>query len=472
MYKSKKMRFTVIGFFTLLSLCFPFTAFAASEVPAIDTGDNAWVLASTALVMLMFLPGLGLFYGSMLGQKSIISTMMMCLASLVSVSFIWVLWGYTLSYGPSVNGIIGGLDYLGFKNVGGDPLGSLTIPHLTYAIFQSLFCAITVAIIAGAVVERIRFSVWVIFSMAWATLVYVPMAHWVWGGGWLSKIGALDFAGGSVIHILSGASALTAALVLGPRKSYKTNSTSPPHNLVFFFVGGMLLWVGWLGFDGGTALGAGALAALAVSTTHFAAVSGVIGWVAMEWIVRKKPTLVGAITGAIAAMVAITPAAGYVSVPSSLLVGGIGAIICYWAIHIFKTKLKIDDTLDVFALHGIGGIWGAIATGIFASKAANPAGNDGLIHGNPIQVYHQLIDVGVSLALGVVGTFIILKVIQLFTPLRVTEPDELEGLDLSQHGEKAYNSFEPGTSDSYPHSSTVTNADLEHTPLKPVSSKV
>ncbi|WP_373864307.1 ammonium transporter [Paenibacillus xylaniclasticus] len=431
-----------------------------------NTGDNAWVLASTALVLLMFLPGLALFYGSMLGQKSMISTIMMVMSSLVIVTFVWVLFGYSFTFGPSVNGIIGGLDYLGFKNVGGEAMDGLGITHMTFAVFQSMFCAITVAIIAGAVVERMRFSAWVIFSALWAILIYAPMAHWVWGGGWLADVGALDFAGGTVIHILSGVSALTAAVILGPRKSYTMNRTSPPHNLVFFFIGGMMLWIGWMGFDGGTALEAGPLASLAVSTTHIAAVAGVIGWLAMEWIVRKKPTLVGAITGAIAAMVAITPAAGFVSIPSSIWVGGLGAIICYLAIYYFKKKIKIDDTLDVFALHGIGGIWGAIATGIFASTEANPNGNDGLIHGNGMQVVHQLVDVGISIVLGIVGTYIILKVMGLFMNLRVSEQEEREGLDLSQHGEQAYNSFEPGTSDSYP------QITVEPQALKPANSKV
>ncbi|AJY77412.1 ammonia channel protein [Paenibacillus beijingensis] len=436
----------MVGLFFTFMFSFPAAAFAAGETPTIDSGDTAWLLVSTAIVIFMFLPGLALYYGGMVGQRNVLSVIMLNTSSMLIISVVWVLWGHSLAYGTDVGGWIGGLDYIGFNGVDQLPFGSLTIPHILFAVFQALFAAITVALIAGSVAERIRFSAWVLFAPIWVTLIYVPMAHWVWGGGWLSKIGGLDFAGGTVVHILSGVSALVAAIILGPRRTFP-NRTSPPHNLVFFMIGAMCLWFGWMCFNGGSALSAGSLAGHVIATTQFAACAGGIVWGAMEWMLRKKATLFGTVTGIIAGLVAITPAAGYVSVLSSLVIGGGAGVVCYWAVNVLKSKLKYDDVLDVFGVHGIGGIWGALATGIFANKEINSAGNNGLLFGNPMQLVHQLIEIGVAVLLASVGTFVILKLIQSVMPIRVTEEEETNGLDISLHGEAAYNTFEAGRSE-------------------------
>ncbi|MGJ7919759.1 ammonium transporter [Neobacillus sp. LXY-4] len=427
--------------YLLLTLCclfiFPLAAFAQGPTAKIDTGDTTWILAATAIVMFMHVPGLALFYGGLVSQKNVVSTMMHSFASLLVVTVVWVLWGYTLSYGTDIGGIIGGLDYLGFKDVGEEAtFGTLTIPHYIFAIFQTTFAAITVAIVSGGIAGRIAFPAWIMFAVLWPTLVYAPMAHWVWGGGWLSGIGELDFAGGTVVHVLSGVSALVAALMIGPRHR---KSEGAPHNIVLFLIGAGTLWFGWLAFNGGSALASGGLASLAFANTQVAASAGGIGWLIIEWIMRKRPTLVGAATGAIAGLVAITPAAGYVTVASSLIIGFSGGLVCYYGVNFLKSRLKYDDTLDAFGIHGIGGIWGSIVTGIFATKEVNPAGNNGLLYGNPEQLLHQLMGIGVTLALAIVGTFVILKFISLFTPLRVSKEDELMGLDLSFHEEPAYN---------------------------------
>ncbi|MFF2483038.1 ammonium transporter [Paenibacillus sp. NPDC058071] len=419
----------------------PMTAFAEGEVAAaVDTGDTTWIIVATVLVMFMFMPGLALFYGGLVSHRNILSTVMHSLSAFVIVTLVWVLWGYSFAFGPGIGGLFGGFEHVGFAGVGPEAKEGLTIPHLIFAIYQGMFAAITTALISGAVAERIRFSVWVIFSIFWVSLVYAPMAYWAWGGGWLSKLGGLDFAGGTVVHILSGVSALVAALVVGKRRTYPKQPT-PPHNLVFFMIGGMCLWFGWFGFNAGSALASGGLASVAVATTQVAAAAGGVLWMAMEWILRKKATLVGGVTGVIAGLVAITPAAGFVSTLSAIAIGAIASVVCYWGLNVVKAKLRYDDSLDVFGIHGIGGIWGAIATGIFSSTKVNPAGVDGLLYGNPQQVLIQAADVLVAVALAAVGTFVILKVIGLFTPLRVTEEQETSGLDLSLHGENAYNTF-------------------------------
>ncbi|WP_205650983.1 ammonium transporter [Ectobacillus funiculus] len=407
-----------------------------------DTGDTAWMLIATAIVIFMHVPGLALFYGGLVSERNVVSTMMHSLASLLVVSVVWVLWGYSLTFGTDIGGMIGGLDYLGFKNVGDEAaFGTLTIPHYTFAIFQCAFAAITVAIISGGIAGRISFAAWMIFSALWVTLVYAPMAHWVWGGGWLFKMGELDFAGGTVVHILSGVSAITATIVIGPRFEHLKKDHAP-HNIVLFLIGAATLWFGWFGFNAGSALTSNGVTALAFATTHVAATAGGLGWLLIEWKLRKRPTLVGAATGAIAGLVGITPAAGFVTVPSALIIGVISAPVCYFAIYFVKARFKYDDTLDAFGVHGIGGIWGAIATGIFATKDVNPAGNNGLLYGNPEQLLHQLVGVGTAILLAIVGTFIILKVISLFLPLRVSRDEELMGLDLSFHEESAYNTIQ------------------------------
>lgn len=436
--KKRTLFLSIIG----LILLFPVNAFAAGNTPPkIDTGDTTWLLISTAIVLFMHVPGLALFYGGLVSERNVVSTMMHSLASLIIVSVVWVLWGYSLSFGTDIGGIIGGFDYLGFNGVGeGSALGTLTVPHYIYAMFQTVFAAITVAIISGGIAGRISFKAWILFAILWSTFVYAPMAHWVWGGGWLFKMGELDFAGGTVVHILSGVSALVAALMIGPRQGYLSHE-QPPHNIVLFLIGAATLWFGWFGFNGGSALASGGLATLAFATTHVAGAAGGLGWLIIEWTVRKRPTLIGAASGVIAGLVAITPAAGYVTILSSLVIGFIAAPVCYFGIYFVKARFKYDDTLDAFGIHGVGGIWGAISTGIFASKAVNPAGNDGLLYGNPGQLIHQFVGVAAAVVLAGVGTFVILKVISLFVSLRVSKEEELMGLDLSFHEEPAYNTI-------------------------------
>ncbi|MGG2199871.1 ammonium transporter [Paenibacillus validus] len=443
MFKSIFMRISML---CMLCFSFPMTAFAQSEPPKIDTGDTAWLLVATTVVLFMFLPGLALFYSGLLSRKNVLSTIMQSTGSLIVVSIVWVLWGHTLTFGTDQFGIIGGLDFLFFEGVGMDPFSTLTFPHLIFAIFQALFAAITVALISGAVAERIKFSVWIVFSIFWVTFIYTPFAHWVWGGGWLFKLGGLDFAGGTVVHILSGVSAITAAIVLGPRKLFP-GKTLPPHNIVFFFIGAMCLWFGWMGFNGGSALAAGGLATLAFANTHMAACAGGAGWALIEWIFHKKPTLVGTVTGIIAGLVAITPAAGFVPVLSAMAIGGSASFVCYWAVNTLKAKFKYDDALDVFGIHGVGGIWGALLTGVFASKEVNPSGNNGLLYGNPSQLVIQAIDILIAIGWAAAGTLVILKTIQLFTTLRVPAEEEEAGLDISHHGEHAYNELESGRSE-------------------------
>jgi ammonium transporter, Amt family len=435
----KHTLYVMLSFLVLLFI--PANVFAVeSAAVAIDSGDTTWMLIATAIVIFMHVPGLALFYGGLVSNRNVVSTMMHSFVSLLVVTIVWVLWGYTLSFGTDIGGFIGGFDYLGFNNVGEEAaFGTLTIPHYTFAIFQCAFAAITVAIISGGIAGRIAFPAWILFSILWVTFIYAPMAHWVWGGGWLFTMGELDFAGGTVVHILSGVSALTAAIVIGPRFEHLKKDHAP-HNIVLFLVGAATLWFGWFGFNSGSALASGGLTALSFANTQVAAAAGGLGWLLIEWKIRKRPTLVGAATGAIAGLVGITPAAGYVTVQSALIIGLIAAPICYFAIHFIKARFKYDDTLDAFGVHGIGGIWGALATGIFATKDVNSAGNNGLLYGNAEQLLHQFVGVATAVVLGAVGTFIILKVISLFTSLRVKKEDELLGLDLSFHKELAYHS--------------------------------
>ncbi len=418
----------------------------APPAPVVNGGDTAWLLTSAALVMMMTAPGLALFYGGLVSQRNVLSTLMHSFFLLCLITVQWVLFGYSLSFGADHwNGLIGGLDYFGFNGVGQDPSGTMTVPHLVFAMYQGMFAIITVALISGAFAERISFKAFVLFSLLWATVVYDPLAHWVWGGGWLMKLGALDFAGGTVVHISSGVSALVAAIVIGKRRSYPKNAL-PPHNVSYTVIGAGLLWFGWFGFNGGSALGANGLAAIAFATTHMAAAVAGLAWVFIEWVHRGKPTILGAATGAVAGLVAITPGAGYVTVLSSIAIGLGVAVICYFGVNALRPRFGYDDTLDVFGVHGLGGTWGAIATGIFTTKTVNPAGADGLLYGNPGQVVNQLIGVGAGWAVAIVGTFVILKLIELITPLRVTGEEETAGLDLALHGEVGYNLLAPGMS--------------------------
>ena len=415
---------------------------AASSAPAlakIDSGDTAWVLMSSALVLLMTAPGLALFYGGMVRQKNALGTLMQSFIILALISLQWVLWGYSLAFGPDKGGIIGGLEWVGLSGVGATPNAdyAATIPHTAFMLFQMMFAVITPALITGAFAERKKFSTFLVFILVWATVVYDPLAHWVWGvGGWLRNLGALDFAGGTVVHISSGISALAAALVIGKRKGYG-HQPMPPHNLPLTVMGASLLWFGWFGFNAGSALAANGLAAHAFMTTNTATAAAALGWMLTEWSSRGKPTVLGAASGAVAGLVAITPAAGFVTPMAAIVIGAVAGTICYLACNL-KSKLGYDDSLDVVGVHGVGGTWGALATGIFATKLVNDAGGDGLLYGNPKQLGVQLLAVLVTWVLGFVMTTVILKVLDGIMGLRVTDEEEAAGLDLSQHSETAY----------------------------------
>jgi len=391
-------------------------------VSTIDKGDTAWLLISTALVMLMT-PGLALFYGGMVRSKNILGTVMQSFVALGVVTIVWVLWGYSLAFGTDIGSLIGGFDYIGLNGVGMEPGPySATVPHYLFMAFQLMFAIITPALITGAFAERFKFSTYLVFLVVWVTVVYCPLAHWVWGGGWIgAKLGALDFAGGLVVHISSGAAALAAALIVGKRKGYG-EVAMPPHNLVLTLLGAALLWFGWFGFNAGSALASNGLAASAFVVTHIATAAALLTWILGEWVYKKKPTALGAASGAVAGLVAITPAAGFVGPMAAIAIGAAAGILCYIAVN-FKTILGYDDSLDVVGVHGIGGTWGAIATGIFAASASLGA---------------QFISVIAAWAFAFVFTVIILKVLDWTMGLRVTEDGERIGLDLCEHGERGY----------------------------------
>jgi ammonium transporter, Amt family len=404
-----------------------------------NQADTAFVLVSAALVMLMT-PGLALFYGGMVRSKNILATLMENFIMLGVVGVLWALWGYSLAFGPDLGHFIGNLDYLGLMGVGMEPFKtySETIPHQTFMIYQAMFAIITPALITGAFAERMKFSTFLVFMVLWVTIVYCPVAHWVWGdGGWLKNLGALDFAGGTVVHINAGIAALAAALVVGKRQGYGNHATFIPHNLPMTVLGAGLLWFGWFGFNAGSALAANALASSAFTATHLATCAATLAWVGTEWIVRGKPTTLGAASGAVAGLVAITPAAGFVGPMSAILIGlGAGAI-CYLAVLI-KPRLGYDDSLDVVGVHCVGGVWGALATGLFASKAVNAAGADGLFYGNPGQFLIQVIAVVVTMAFSFIISYILFKILDATMGLRVSAEDEVAGLDITEHQETGY----------------------------------
>ena len=403
-----------------------------------NAGDTVFVLMSAALVMLMT-PGLALFYGGMVRNKNVLGTVMHSFIALGIITIEWVLWGYSMSFGPDYYGIIGGLDWFGLKGVGMSPspdYGS-TVPHIAFMIFQCMFAIITPALISGAFAERMKFTAFLLFTILWATLVYNPLCHWVWAaGGWMGKMGALDFAGGTVVHISSGTAALAAALLIGKRKGYGSIPYIP-HNLPMTITGAALLWFGWFGFNAGSALACDGLAANAFVVTHISSSVAACSWIFMEWIHRGKPTTLGAASGAVAGLVAITPASGFVGPMSAICIGGLAGIICYGGV-ILKGKLGYDDSLDVVGIHCLGGIWGALATGLFASTAINPGGADGLFFGNPGQVWIQFISVIVTMAFSFIMTLVILKIVDLIIGLRVDMEDEERGLDISLHNETGY----------------------------------
>jgi Amt family ammonium transporter len=404
----------------------------------INTGDTAWLLMSSALVMLMT-PGVALFYGGMVRRKNLLSTMMMSFACLGLVGLLWVLYGYSLSFGTDHAGIIGGFNFLGLINVGQEPspIYASTVPHLAFMIFQAMFAIITVALISGAIVERIKFSALCVFSALWLTLVYSPVAHWVWGsGGWLAKLGVLDFAGGSVVHINAGISALALVLLLGRRRGFQKDAMEP-NNIPMVMLGAGLLWFGWFGFNAGSALTAGGLASSAFVATNTAAATAAFTWMIISWIYRR-PTILGTVTGAVAGLATITPAAGYVTPLAAIPIGIAAAIVCYYAMLLFKSKLGFDDSLDVFAVHGVGGILGMLSVGIFASFSVNSAGADGLLAGNTMQFLKQLIGVASVGGFAFVATLGLGKLVDITMGLRVNQTEETVGLDISQHGERAY----------------------------------
>lgn len=412
---------------------------AVPAAPMIDTGDTTWVLVSTAMVLAMTAPGLALFYGGMVRSKNALGTIMQSFIILCLISVQWVLWGYSLAFGPDKGHLIGGLEWVGLNGVGLDPNAdyAATIPHQAFMAFQMMFAVITPALITGAFAERMKFSAFLIFTLVWATFIYDPLAHWVWAvGGWVRNFGALDFAGGTVVHISSGASALACAVVLRSRLGYGKEHMAP-HNLPMTVLGASLLWFGWFGFNAGSAVASGALATSAFVVTNTATAAAGLSWMLAEWFHRGKPTVLGAASGAVAGLVAITPASGFVGPMASMLIGIGAGVVCYIAV-MMKAKLGYDDSLDVVGIHGVGGSWGALATGIFASKTINAAGADGLLYGNPMQLAIQAGAVLVSIGFAFIGTFIILKVIDMAMGLRVSEDEERMGLDLSQHEERAY----------------------------------
>jgi Amt family ammonium transporter len=414
-------------------------AAAPAPQPKIDKGDTAWMLTSSALVLMMTIPGLFLFYGGLVRSKNVLGTIMHSFIIVAVITIQWALWGYSLAFGPDVGGIIGSLAWIGLNGVGAEPNAdyAATIPHGAFMIYQMMFAIITPALITGAIAERVKFGSFLVFIILWATFIYDPLAHWVWGvKGWMREMGALDFAGGTVVHISSGASALVAAMMFGRRIGYGQEAM-PPHNLPFSVIGAGLLWVGWFGFNAGSALAADGLATSAFVATHVATAAAALAWMAMDWIFRGKPTVLGAASGAVAGLVAITPGSGFVGPMSAIWIGIGGGVLCSIACS-WKPRLGYDDSLDVVGVHGVGGTWGALATGLFASKAINAAGNDGLFFGNPGQLWIQFVTVVATWILAVVGTIILLAIVKSIMGLRVADDEERMGLDLSQHNERAY----------------------------------
>ena len=405
----------------------------------IDTGNTAWILIAAAMVFFMT-PGLALFYGGMARSKNVLSTIMQSFFLIGVISVEFMLIGYTLIFGDDVHGIIGSLNKIGLMGTENSIMEGANIPEMAFIAFQCMFAIITPAIMSGSITGRMRFAPFVVFAVIWSVFIYNPMAHWVWGGGFLADLGALDFAGGLVIHVLSGVSGLVLCLLLGRRRGYG-RMPMLPHHLPMTVLGGAILWFGWFGFNAGSALGASTLAANAVLTTQMSAAIGIVGWVLVERYHRGKPTVLGAVSGGVSGLVAITPAAGFVTPVAAIPIGFIGAICCYVAVAILKSKVGYDDSLDAFGIHGVGGMWGAIATGLFATVTVNPDGADGLFYGGNLLI-PQLISLVVAIALAIIGTVVIFKVVSYFMDMRVSISAESLGIDISEHGEGAYNQSE------------------------------
>lgn len=429
----------LLVFLGMTGIVFAEELLSAVSAPAalkIDTGDTAWMVVATAMVMLMSIPGLALFYGGLAKRKDALNTMAMTFVTFCIVSVLWIIYGYTFSFGTDLAGIIGNPERLFLSGIGVGSISDLakTIPEYIFIMYQLTFAAITVALASGAYIERMKFSAWVLFSILWMTLVYIPVAHWVWGGGFLAKLGALDFAGGTVVHVNAGIAALVGALILGKRRE----KSIIPNNLTLVVTGAGLLWFGWFGFNAGSALGANGLAGAAFINTNTATAVAAIAWMFTEWIHSKKPTVLGLASGAVAGLVTITPAAGFVNITGAIIIGIAAGVVPFFAVAVLKPKLGYDDTLDAFGIHGIGGMLGAILTGVFADPSINEAGK-GLLYGNPGQLLTQLIAVAVTVVYSAVATYIIFMVIKALVGIKVDVEEEFTGLDESQHGEKAYN---------------------------------
>lgn len=414
-------------------------ALSAAGATEVSAGDTSWVLVSAALVMVMT-PALAFFYGGMVRQKNVLATIMQSFVIIAVISVQWVLWGYTLAFGPDVRGLIGNLDWIGLNGVGltPNPDYAATIPHQAFMIFQGMFAVITPALITGAFAERMKFRSFLFFVLLWATLVYDPVAHWMWGqGGWLRALGAVDFAGGVVVHITSGFAALAAALIMKKRIGLE-EETPEPHDSTMIVLGAALLWFGWFGFNAGSAAASGALATSAFVATNTAAAMAALAWMTMSWWMGGKPSVIGTACGAIAGLAAVTPAAGYITPLAALIIGLVAGVLCYLACHLKARSNFVDDSLDVMGVHGVGGVWGTLAAGLFASVAINAAGPNGLFNGNPQQLGVQLLAIVATATYSFVLTAGILKAIDFFFGLRVAPNEELHGLDLTQHGEAAY----------------------------------
>jgi ammonium transporter, Amt family len=423
---------------------------AAAEAPKLDTGDTAFMLVSAALVLLMT-PGLAFFYGGLVRSRNVLNTMMMSFLLMAVVGVTWMLWGYSLAFsvpggvgadgfGQGIYKFIGGLDWVGLNGVAADaadPIGyGATVPHQLFMVYQMMFAIITPALISGAIVERMSFKAYFWFMVIWSTVIYSPLAHWVWGKGFIQALGSLDFAGGTVVHISSGVSAVVAVLMIGSRKTFPAQPAAP-HNVPYVLLGIGLLWFGWFGFNAGSAIGAGPLAVVAFVTTMLSSAAGGLTWMIIEWVLRGKPTAVGIASGFLAGLVGITPAAGFVNPIGALLIGSITAVCCFYAVSL-RAKLEFDDSLDTFSVHGVGGTVGALLTGVFATKTVNELGDNGLLFGNPAQLWEQFVGVAVTYLFAGIGSFVILKGLSLFMDLRVTEEAEFQGLDINEHGEEGY----------------------------------
>ncbi|MGD2098181.1 MAG: ammonium transporter [Desulfobacterales bacterium] len=419
---------------TAILLALPVSSAVASE--GLNSGDTAWMIVSTALVMMMTPAGLALFYGGMSRYKNLLNTFAMTFVAYCLASIIWMMWGYSLAFGPSKAGIVGGLGNLFLAGIGVDSLSG-TIPTYVFALFQMTFAGITVALVLGSVVDRMKFSSWIIFTVLWVTFIYCPIAHWVWGGGWMGNMGALDFAGGTVVHINAGVAGLVLALVLGKRIGYGKEAMFPS-SIAFTALGAALLWFGWFGFNAGSQLAADGVAGSAFLVTNTSAAVGALAWMFAEWLTDKKPTVLGLASGIVAGLVAITPAAGFVNLPAALIIGLIAGLLGYYFVAKVKHKLGYDDSLDAFGVHGMCGLWGALATGLFANPAVNEAGK-GLFYGNPKQLWIQFVSIIATAAFTAVGTLIMIYITKFLTGgLRVTEETEVAGLDSSIHGERGF----------------------------------